>query len=126
MQLILGIIIFIFSLSVGQEEDSIKELVDSKLLKPLRMMHDPANAAMFSRAYVGSVWKYELFTKPNEKNKYFLYQLREYRGVFVVDQVNFKVYLDKGTITLEDWESGSYINVETWLEKYKNEKGQAQ
>lgn len=86
-------------------------------------MHDPANAAMFSRAYIGSVWKYELFKKPEKNNKFYLFQLREYRGVFVVDQHNFKVYPDQKNILLEDWETGKYTEVPSWLEKYQQQKG---
>lgn len=101
----------------------VQQLIDEKVLAPIKAMHDPANIKMFSRAYVGSVWKYELISKPTSKQKYYELELREYRGAFIIDQYKMRVYETDKKVMLEDWKSNTYLTSDKWLDFYKNQKG---
>lgn len=105
-----------------QEEfnSSIKELIEKDLMRPIRLIHDSMSIMkMFDQAYtLAPVWKYTLLQSPSGNRKFYLFQLREYRGAFVVDQVKFRVY-ESMNVEVEDWEQGKFIPVTEWLKTYK-------
>jgi len=100
-----------------------QQLLNAQVLSPIKEMHDPKNIKMFSRAYIGSIWKSELISKPKGKQAYYDMELREYRGAFIVDQYKMRIFENDGKVMLEDWTSGSFLAAEKWLDFYKNQKG---
>lgn len=100
-----------------------QKLLDDQVLSQLKAMHDPANIKMFSRAYIGSIWKTELVSKPSAKQKYYDMELREYRGAFIIDQYKVRVFETEGKVMLEDWKTGTFLPADKWLDFYKNQKG---
>ena len=100
-----------------------EQLIEEKVVRPLKALHDPANIKMFSRAYIGSVWKYELKSKPAGKVNYYEYLLREYRGAFIIDQYKMRVDLKAGTVLVEDWKNTKYLAAADWVTFYKTQKG---
>jgi hypothetical protein len=99
-----------------------QELLDVQVLNPLKAMHDPANIKMFSRAYIGSVWKSEMISKPAGKQKYYDMELREYKGAFIIDQYKMRIFEADGKVMLEDWKTGTFLTADKWLDFYKNQK----
>lgn len=107
--------------------DNQKKLIEEQLLKPIRIIHDSAQFfKVFANAYTigASVWKYELESSPGKKNKYYGFVLREYRGSFIIDQYKFRLYEKEAKMEVEDWETGTMIDVNIWLKKYKKRKQQ--
>lgn len=100
-----------------------QQLLDQQVISQLKAMHDPANIKMFSRAYIGSIWKSELLSKPKGKQKYYDMELREYRGAFIVDQYKMRIFETEGKVMLEDWTNGNFLTADKWLDFYKNQKG---
>ena len=99
-----------------------QQLLDDQVLSPIKAMHDPANVKMFSRAYIGSIWKSELISKPTGKQKYYDMELREYKGAFIIDQYKMRIFEADNKVMLEDWKSGQFLTADKWLDFYKNQK----
>lgn len=115
---------FTVAQSAPDISDSHKKIIEQQLLKPIRIIHDSSNfIGAFANAYtISSVWKYELYSKPTAKNKYYVFVLREYRGAFIIDQYTFKINSTDSKIEIEDWETGKFIEPQLWLKKYKMQK----
>lgn len=115
-----------FAQSMGVTTDNQKQLIEEQLLKPIRIIHDSAQLfKAFANAYtISSVWKYELESTPSKKNKYYKFVLREYRGAFIIDQYKFRLYEQEAKMEVEDWETGTLIDINAWLKKYKKRKQQ--
>ncbi|MBN8701773.1 MAG: hypothetical protein J0M08_01825 [Bacteroidetes bacterium] len=118
----------LYNFSVSSQEvvvnipPKVSTAIEDKLLVKIKAMHDPANAAMFSRAFVGSVWKYELVKKPAGRDLFYLFVLREYRGSFVIDQYKVKVFEKDNVVLVEDWVSNKFVSVDDWLRLYSDVK----
>lgn len=125
--LLLLLLVFVFSFTNKfqnkEVNPAVQKLIEDQVLNPMKAIHDPANIKMFSRAFIGSVWKYELVSKPSGKQKYFELELREYRGAFIIDQYKMRVYEADKKVMLEDWKSNTFLTADKWLEFYKNQKG---
>ena len=123
--LIIVALVFATAFKAESEDVSPKvtELIQSKVISPLLVMHDPGGPDMFSRAFIGSVWKYELVKKPSGRDKYYQFCLREYKGAFVIDQYKMRVYETTEKIAMENWVNNKFIPVEEWLPFYRNQKG---
>lgn len=126
MKRFIGIILFTTLFSFTYQENDIpqkvKDLVENNVISQLKAMHDPANVKMFSRAYVGSVWKYDLVKKPSGKDKFYVCDLKEYRGAFIIDQYKMRIYEQDNKVLVEDWTTNKFINSTEWLTVYSKAK----
>ena len=113
-----------FAQSGGEVTENQKKLIEEQVLKPIRIIHDSAKFfKAFANAYtISSIWKYEMENSPGKKNKYYGFVLREYMGAFIIDQYKFKLYEQEERIEMEEWETGKFIDVNTWLRQYKKLK----
>ena len=100
----------------------VTELIENKVIAPLKIMHDPGGPDMFSRAFIGSVWKYELVKKPSGRDKYYQFSLSEYKGAFIIDQYKMRVYETVDKVAMEDWVNNKFIPVDEWLTFYRSQK----
>jgi len=101
----------------------ISDFIEVELLKPVRELHQSVSfMGKFADAYtIKSVWKYVLYKKPSKKNKFYLFQLREYEGAFIVSQYNFRVYdKKKNKLVIEEIkDSEKFMAVKKWLQVYE-------
>jgi len=95
-------------------------LIQKKLVKKLNEVH--ANTKVFSRAYVGETYRYDVWEKPEGSKKYYQCTLKEFKAQFMTNKIEFRAFLGKQKILMQDKGTKKYISVADWVEKFKSEK----
>ncbi len=103
--------------------DSVKrqldELVEKRLLKEVRSLHNKYDVKAFSRAYSTERYIYGVYKEPHRRQKGYECILQKIKGSSVVEKYKFYADLRKGSLIIMDDRNKKYIPVDQWLLFYK-------
>ncbi len=96
------------------------QLVEKKMLKEVREIHNKLDLSAFSRAYSSETYGYEVYREPAGHRHYYTCVMKVMRGAFIIEKYEFKANPDKGSIEVMDEKTKRYLSVDKWLVLYKD------
>ena len=100
------------------------QLVENRLLKPVREIHNKLDLNAFSRAYNTESYLYEVYTGPDKKLRYYTCAMKVVRGAFIIERYEFKADLIKSRIEVLDEKTKRYLPSDKWLDYYRDKVAQ--
>ena len=117
------LLISTFANAQTSKQDSVKKkldaLVEKQILKPVRDIHDKLDLDAFSRAYTTESYVYDIYNDPTAKANYYQCVMKQMKGAFITDKVEFRIDAKTNTITMMDDKTKKFIALYKWLIDYK-------